>query len=337
MPELSIVIPTLGRETLIPTVESLRRARLPPGTEIIVAGKVEDPSVAARLAQLKQSIPGLVHLDVSFDKGDSSRKKNAGFEKSRGAIVAFLDDDVVVEPDWAEMLLETFADPKTGLVSGPALIPGDIPRMGRLAGLALASPAAGYVAARYHRGPSSIRTIRWSEIIGCNMAYRREAFEAMGQFDPAFWPGEEMIAAFKTQQLGFGVKFHSGACVHHYPRQSLARFYRQIHGYGATRIRLMRAGVEWEWSTLAPAAWVASLLLLGIGSLVHQWCAYLLAVDLLLYALVDFWCVIAMLRDTRCFSDVLLFLMIPVMHFSYGLAEWIELLRPGRDLSEKEG
>jgi len=307
----------------------------PAKLEIIVVGRIKNAGVMVQLEELKKAVPELVHLDVSFEQGDSSRKKNAGFERSRGAIVAFLDDDVVVEPDWAERLLEAFKDPRIGLVSGPALIPQDIPRMGRLAGLALASPAAGYVAARYHRGPSLTHDISWSSIIGCNMAYTRKAFDAMGHFDPAFWPGEEMIAAFKTQQLGFGLKFHSGACVYHFPRQSLARFYRQIHGYGATRIRLMRAGVKWELSTLAPAAWVLSLVVLGLGAFLYPWCAYLLVLDLLLYGLADLGFTLAMVRQTRRFPDILLFLTIPVMHFSYGLAEWIELLRPGKDLSER--
>ena len=42
-----------------------------------------------------------------------------------------------------------------------------------MAGLALASRAAGYVADRYRQGEDEVRPINWSRIIGCNAAYRR--------------------------------------------------------------------------------------------------------------------------------------------------------------------
>ena len=334
-PGLSVVIPTLGRDTLIATLESLRCVRSPGPLEVVVVGKVGDPRVGGELNRILSEMPGWAHLPLSFETGDSSRKKNAGFDRSRAPIVAFLDDDVEVEPDWAVNLLAAFDDPQVGLVSGPALIPEGISRIGRLAGLALASPAAGYAAARYQRGTGDIRDIRWSAIIGCNMAYRREAFRAMGQFDPAFWPGEEMIAAFKTQQAGYRIRFHTGACVYHYPRQSLSRFYRQIHGYGATRIRLIRAGVECEWTTLVPAAWVLFLLLAGVAAWVHPWGLCLLSAGLGGYALAAVAVTAKTLVETRRPGDAWLLGLIPVMHISYGLGEWIELCRPGRDLSER--
>ena len=90
------------------------------------------------------------------------------------------------------------------------------------------------------------------------MAYRKKVIEEIGAFDPAFWPGEEMIAAFKTEQRGYVLLFNSDAYVYHYPRQSLGRFWKQIWGYGATRIRLIRAGTEIEPTTIVPGLWVLS-------------------------------------------------------------------------------
>jgi hypothetical protein len=31
---------------------------------------------------------------------------------------------------------------------------------------------------------------------------------------------------------------------------------------------------------------------------------------------------------------MLVFFMIPIMHVSYGVAQWVEIMRPGCDLSE---
>jgi GT2 family glycosyltransferase len=277
------------------------------------------------------------HLPVSFPSGDSSRKKNAGAAAARAEIVAFLDDDVVVSPDWPEKMLAAFADPAVGLVSGPGLVPDGISLFARLAGVALASRAAGYVAERYVRGRPEPRRIAWSRIIGCNMAYRKSVLVALGGFDPAFWPGEEMIAAHRAQKAGHVLLFNPEAWVCHYPRQSFARFWRQMHGYGATRVRLIRAGAEFEPATIVPALWVLSLLILGGAAPFSGLARALLLLDVCGYLAADAWITISKVAETGRAADLLTFLLIPVMHLSYGIAEWIEFFRPGRDLSEKSG
>lgn len=331
---LSVVIPTLGRDTLIPTLESLVRTEGFVDLEIFVAGEIKNAVVADRLAALVRAHPQITHLPVSYPVGDSSEKKNAGFRATRSDLVAFLDDDVIVAPDWAVRMRACFDDPATAVVSGPSLVPPDVNLFARLAGLALSSPAAGYVAWRYRADHASAIPINWSKIIGCNMVYRREVLDSVGGFDPAFWPGEEMIASFRTEQLGHRIMFHPAAYVYHYPRQSLSRFWKQIHGYGATRIRLFRAGVEIELSTLVPALWVASLVVLGAASVFWGSARWLLALNLALYALVALVCALLMARASRQLRDVLLFLVIPIMHLSYGIGSWVEFVRPNKDLSE---
>jgi GT2 family glycosyltransferase len=207
--------------------------------------------------------------------------------------------------------------------------------MTRLAGVALASKAAGYVAQRYLKGDPEPREVKWSFLIGCNMAYRRSVLELAGMFDPLFWPGEEMIAAFKATQAGHKLVFHPLAYLYHYPRASLGRFLKQIYGYGATRIRLIRAGVEFEASTIVPAAWVASLVVLTALLPWCDVCRYLLLINLALYVMADAWVTAIKALETRRVADLLIFFLIPLMHLSYGMAEWMELAFPGRDLSEK--
>jgi succinoglycan biosynthesis protein ExoA len=332
-PRLSVVIPTLGRPMVIRTVESLVAARGFESLEVLVVGVVRDRGVLDGLTALAAARPQVRHLPLSFPRGDSSEKKNAGFRAARGDIVAFVDDDVVVDPDWAVRVVEAFDDPQVGLVSGPGLIPDDLPLMARLAGVALASKAAGYVSERYMAGDSRPRAVSWSRLIGCNMAYRRSVLEEIGGFDPAFWPGEEMIAAYKATRR-HRLIFHPAARLHHYPRQSLAGFWKQMHGYGLTRIRLIRAGVDFEPTTVLPAAWVLSLVTLGLAAPFSKWACLLLLLDLGLYVLADALITVLKFAETRKPADLLIFFLVPVMHLSYGMAEWIELVRPNKDLSE---
>jgi len=336
-PQLSVVIPTLGRPILVRTLESLLAADGSEALEIIVAGRLPEGGVLDALRALQQGHPQLQHLPVHFDKGDSSEKKNAGFRASRADIVAFIDDDVIVAKNWPQKIAEPFRDPAVGLVSGPSLVPSDITLMGRLAGVALASKASGYVAERYLAGGTAPREVKWSRLIGCNMAYRKSVLADIGGFDPAFWPGEEMIASFRATQRGQKLIFHPGAYLYHYPRSSLSGYARQMWGYGATRIRLMRAGVEFEPTTVIPALWVFALLVLGVAALFSALGLWLLIASLAAYLAVAVLITVDKVLETRRMQDALMLPLVPLTHLSYGLAQWVEIFRPGRDLSVKKG
>ncbi len=330
---VSIVIPTVGRACLVKTLESLAAADLFNRTEVVVAGLISNPAIAAAFQELRARYPQIRHLPVSFDKGDSSAKKNAGWQAARSDTVAFLDDDVIVPPGWIAAIRAAFENTTVNVASGPALPPEDITRTGRLAAMALSSAASGYVARRYTLQDAPPAPAPWSAIIGCNMAWRRGALQQAGGFNVQFWPGEEMLAAFRAEQNGHRLYWVPGAWLWHMPRQTLAGFWRQIQGYGATRIRLIRAGVTIEYTTLIPAIWVLSLAVLIPAAFFFAWAAWLLLAETAVYSLLPLTAAArAYLRERR-WSDWLLAGMIPLMHLSYGLAEWREFLRPGRDFS----
>ena len=148
-PRLSVVIPTVGRASLLRTLKSLEQQTLLERLDIIVVGRLDDPAVAGGVAALTRRCAGVRHLPIAFATGDASRKKNAGWQAARAEVVAFLDDDTVAPPDWAERILEPFARIDVGIVSGPGRVPEDVPFLARMAGLALASRAAGYAAVVY--------------------------------------------------------------------------------------------------------------------------------------------------------------------------------------------
>lgn len=333
--DLSVVIPTLGRPILVQTLDALIRTQGFETLDVIVVGRVHDAVIADKIAKLVDCHAQIRHIEVSYEKGDSSEKKNVGWRAAFSEIVAFLDDDVVVAPDWPLRMREAFHNPEVALVSGPGLVPPDAGRFARLAGLALSSPAAGYAAWRYRKGEEDLIPISWSKIIGCNMAYRRTVIEKIGGFDPAFWPGEEMLAAFRAQQSGYSLCFYSPAFCYHYPRQSFIRFWKQVFGYGATRIRLMRSGVQFEPSTLVPAVWVATMVLSLVGGLWRIEFIAFFSFVVMSYAFADAFITLFVVRETRRLSDLLLFFVIPIMHISYGVACWWEVLNPNRDFSIK--
>lgn len=332
-PVLSVVIPTLGRPSLRRTLDSLARQRAADRLEIIVVGAGADQALARTIAEFAERRPVVRLLPLSFSQGDSSRKKNAGWQAARAEIVAFLDDDVVAPPDWADRILEPFRDVSVRIVSGPGLTPDDARGFARWGGLALSSAAAGYVSERYRGGASSPRTAPWSRIIGCNMAWRRAALEAVGGFDPAFWPGEEMIAAWRAAGTApDALVVHPGAGVYHEPRGTAGAFWRQVVGYGATRLRLIRAGTAVEWPTLLPAAALALAAALTALATQFRWASVALAAGIAGYGLFAFVAALGVARHTGQPWDWGVVVAIPLMHLAYGWGFWREWLRPGRDL-----
>ncbi len=334
-PKLSVVIPTLGRPFVVRTLSSLVAAHGSERLEVFLVGTIRDPAMAGEIQRLVERHPRIQHLTLSFARGDSSEKKNAGARAARAEVVAFLDDDVIVAPDWPERITEPFDDPRVGLVSGPSLVPADISIAARLAGLALSSPAAGYVADRYRRRAAPPREVKWSQIIGCNMALRKAVLKEIGFFDPRFWPGEEMLASYRASQGGHRIIFHPQAVVEHYPRSSPAGFFRQMFGYGATRIRLIRSGVEIEPTPLAPGIWLLALVVLSSLALACHWAALVWFAGMGGYALFVLAITAATVAATRRLADAWLLAYIPLMHFGYGMGEWCELLAPNRDLSAR--
>jgi len=335
-PRLSVVIPTLGRPILLKTLDSLIRAEGFDRLEILIAGRLPDDAVRAGVLERLRGHANIRHLDVSFPRGDSSNKKNAGWRAARAELVAFIDDDVVVASDWPAQIIAPFIAPAVGLVSGPSLIPHDLPRLARWAGWTLASPAAGYVAKRYLAGDAAPRPVAWSRLIGCNMAFRRAVLEKIGGFETAFWPGEEMIAAFRATRGGARLVFNPGAALRHYPRATLRSFGRQVRGYGATRIRLVRAGVECELAPLVPGIALALGLLLVVAGWWWPMARETLLFGAALYLLFCLAAAGAVIRQTRRGGDWPVALLIPWMHLNYALAQWTEFFHPNRDLSQNK-
>jgi len=334
---LAIVIPTMGRPILLRTLSSLLSNTGIEHCEIVVVGIIPDPVVASALTNITDQYPFVRHLSVRFETGDASRKRNTGASETTLPVLAFLDDDVHVPTSWLAAMLECFDKPSVALVSGPSLVPDDISWVARLAGMALSSRAAGNVSARYLSGGDEPRPIKWSGIIGCNMLFRRSVFERIGGFDPEFYPGEEMQASYKTSRIGHQIIFNPKAPVYHYPKQSFRGFWRQIYRYGATRVRLIRSGVELEWGPLVPGVWLLSLLVLGIGSIWSVWIARLLLLELILYAMVILWFTLEVVVGSRRWIDLLLVFIQPFMHISYGAGIWSEVFHPGRDLGDALG
>ncbi|MEK6710356.1 MAG: glycosyltransferase [Nitrospinota bacterium] len=227
-PSASVVVCSYnGGRTLRETLEGLQALDYPGAYEVIV---VDDGSKDAT-PRIASEFP--VRLILTENKGLSSAR-NTGWQNATGEIVAYLDDDARPDRHWLTYLAATFMRTKHAAVGGPNLPPaGD----GLVADCVANAPG----------GPNHVLltdTVA-EHIPGCNMAFRREALEALGGFDAQFRvAGDDVDLCWRLQQRGWTIGFHPAAMAWHHRRSQVGAYWRQQKGYGKAEGMLERKWPE---------------------------------------------------------------------------------------------
>ncbi|HLV71234.1 MAG TPA: HAD-IIIA family hydrolase [Vulgatibacteraceae bacterium] len=177
-PGQTVVIPTIGRESLRDALEALLAglAGTPgegvPATsgirEIIVVDDRPAPGAPLPLPGEMPAAGPPVRVLRSGGRGPAAAR-NAGWRAAATDWVAFLDDDVVPAPDWPERLAADLADlpPGVGGSQGRIIVP----------------PPDGRAPTDWERGTAALARAEW---ITADMAYRRAVLAEAGGFDERF-------------------------------------------------------------------------------------------------------------------------------------------------------
>ena len=132
---------------------------------------------------------GAASVTAVFPAG-LSYARNRGLDAAQAPLVAFVDDDEVVDHGWVGAVLETFEHVPVAAVFGPVA-----PRDDR--GL----PYCRYDGGGELRVVSGRRAVPWSIGTGGNMAYRRDDLVALGGFDVLFGLGAVARSAEDTELI----------------------------------------------------------------------------------------------------------------------------------------
>uniref|UniRef100_UPI0021E5CC49 glycosyltransferase family 2 protein n=1 Tax=Geomonas agri TaxID=2873702 RepID=UPI0021E5CC49 len=252
-----------------------------------------------------------------------SVQRNAAARAARGAILYFLDDDSVVEPDFLERAACHYRDGRVAAVGGPSLTPASDTPLQRAIGIAFASAVGGGGVRNRYRKSGSARYSSDNELILCNLSFRRDLFLAHEGLDERLYPNEENELMDRLQREGHQLVHDPELAVERSQRRSYRAFVRQMYGYGRGRGEQTLIAGALKPITLAPS-------LLLIYALVVP----LLGIPLLMLPLLAYFAIalLASLQGSLASKDAGVFprllLVYPTLHLVYGAGVIRGLLRP---------
>jgi glycosyltransferase involved in cell wall biosynthesis len=199
MCDFSIVIPTLNRaELLRPLLDSLlTQCAAEIDYEILV---VDNGSSDGTRAVVEEYGAGDERIRYVYEpRPGVSHARNAGIERARSPIVAFIDDDVEAASDWLTSLKRAFDEhPEADCVGGRVRPRWRAPRPSWLT-----SDHAGAIAVQdrphfFTVGPHHASPC----LLTANFACRRRVFDEVGLFSPLFRRGQDRELQMRMWRAG---------------------------------------------------------------------------------------------------------------------------------------
>jgi glucosyl-dolichyl phosphate glucuronosyltransferase len=197
--DVSVVISTFNRcEQLGKALDALLAQATDVPFEVIVVDNNSTDDTRAVVAERLSRAPNMIC--VAEPRQGLPHARNAGILASSAPIIAFTDDDVEVGPEWVATIKQAFDEhPDVDMIGGrvrpvwPGTVPTWVTRR-QLGPFALGE-----------RGDQPIRVSRENAapcLVGANFAFRREVFDRVGLFDPAYTKSQDREIQLRLWRAG---------------------------------------------------------------------------------------------------------------------------------------
>jgi GT2 family glycosyltransferase len=243
-PFASVVLSTRDRPDLLARCLPTLLAQQYPRYEVIVVDNAPSTSATADLIQREYADEPKIRY-LREDRPGLPLAHNRGIVEARGEIIAFTDDDVVVDAYWLAGLVRGFeAAENVACVTG-LIVP-----------LELETPAQflfeayGGFTKGFSRRIFDLHKHRWenpsfpyvtgacSAGAGASMAFTASFLRSEGGFDPALGPGrltrggEDIAAFFRVIIRGYSLVYEPLSLLYHQHRQNIPDLEKQLYDYG---------------------------------------------------------------------------------------------------------
>lgn len=267
----SIIVPVYNRPDEVKELMASLAAQTDKGFEVVI---VEDGSTISCKAEA-EAYASEVALQYFFkDNEGRSPARNFGMDNARGDYFIFVDSDCILPSDYIARLRSALSEKWCDCFGGPDDAHESFTDTQKAINFAMTAflTTGGIRGGKVQMEKFVPRTF--------NMGFSRSVYEKVGGFREMF--SEDIDMSTRIRLAGFSPELIRSVKVYHKRRGSLAKFWRQVHVFGMSRITLqllypgsMKA-VHW-----APAIFVIGAVAMIIGAFFNPWWLLPLAVYLL--------------------------------------------------------
>ena len=242
-PALSIVIPTRDRAEMLRRCLTFVAAAAGPDDEVIVVDSASASPVMADARVVRCDTPGV------------NRARNAGWRAATNDLIAYVDDDVIVDPGWADAFARAAAaHPAAAFFSG------------RIGAHTSAPTAHGNVAVKDDAAAAALHSSSRGDLgHGASLMVRSAALAAVGGWDEAMGVGGRFKSSPETDlydrlfAAGFTGRYEPSARAQHdqwrRPAELIRLDWRYGFGNGARLAKLVRTDRSRAARVASEAVW----------------------------------------------------------------------------------
>ena len=250
---ISFVVPVHnGAATIADTLAAIAAdAAGESSTEIIVVEDGSHDGSAAVLTELAERLP--IRIVTGSGRG-AAAALNAGIRAARFALIAQVDQDVVIRRGWTETLKRAFDDPSIAAAQGWYVRDPSATLCVRAMSIDLEQ--------RYLALPQGDT----DHVCTGNSMYRAAALHWIGLFDETLGYGYDNDVSYRLQEAGYRLRVERDAQSVHRWREGLSGYLRQQYGFGYGRIDVVNKH-PWRFNgdCVSPAAMMWHPLVMGIA------------------------------------------------------------------------
>ncbi len=214
-------------------------------------------------------------------------KRDIGAQKSKGQILAFLDDDAFPEKDWLKNSLKYFQKKnEIAAVCGPGVTPPNNSLWQKASGWIWSTWLGAGGAGVYRCVPKDKKEV--DDFPTFNLLVRKDDFLKVGGFDSHFWPGEDTkLCLDLVYKLGKKIIYDPKILVYHHRRPLFKSHLKQVGNYGLHRGHFVRVlpQTSARIGYLAPVIFTIGLIAGFFLSFIHPLFLLIYASAILTYGL----------------------------------------------------
>lgn len=219
---ISLVIPTYSRPSdLRRLLDSIARLEGTIPDEILIIDDSPNSETSEMVEIWSKQHEFGVKVIRSSKRNGPAAARNVGLNEAKGEIVAFTDDDCVVDRKWLHELIKPFSEDKSEVIAATT-------------GSKITAEITGLLTGYYSFACSWTTPRRYIDTANC--ALRKNAALSIGGFDAYYKTTalEDIGISLKLVTNGLKIRFCENAVVYHYWPEDFHYFIRKAHegGYG---------------------------------------------------------------------------------------------------------